>query len=282
LNSAFLRTIESTAQRFSPFEGRCMERAVGYEDDTIYVEGVMDIANRARARELPGHSLFIVTKRLIKKSTEKWEAPSYKLLQSVYHVLTKETNRMVDEHFHRFRCGRLHQDVKSIVNRVLETCQASALRMIKQLLTMEGKAPFTLHEPNLVTSREQLLKGYREERWPQLRKGITHSRPEDLIARDEYDQALMYMANARAYFLIAFERFTDMVSMMIDQELLRGLDWDRGLNSALTKGLGITGPGSLQKATEYLQEPPDVRSRREKLSRKHERLLTARRELQNI
>lgn len=70
--------------------------------------------------------------------------------------------------------------------------------------------------------------------------------------------------------------------MMIDQELLRGLDWDRGLNSALTKGLGITGPGSLQKATEYLQEPPDVRSRREKLSRKHERLLTARRELQNI
>lgn len=178
--------------------------------------------SRARARELPGHSLFIVTKRLIKKSTEKWEAPSYELLQSVYRVLTKETNRMIDEHFHRFRCGRLHQDVKwvhffrlslklladrphvrrrSIVNQVLETCQASALRMIKQLLTMEGKAPFTLHEPNLVTSREQLLKGYREQRWNLLHNGINRLKPEELIARDEYDQALMYMANARAYFL---------------------------------------------------------------------------------
>ena len=47
---------------------------------------------------------------------------------------------------------------------------------------------------------------------------------------------------------VAYKRFTDMVPMAIDQELLRGLDWDRGLNSALTKGLEITGPGSLDKA----------------------------------
>lgn len=79
--------------------------------------------------------------------------------------------------------------------------------------------------------------------------------------------------------LVAFKRFTDMVPMTIDQELLRGLDWDRGLNSALTKCLGITGPGSLEKAKEYLQEPPDVRSRREDLMRKYERLLSAKREL---
>jgi len=73
-----------------------------------------------------------------------------------------------------------------------------------------------------------------------------------------------------------------MVSMMIDQELLRGLDWDRGLNSALTKGLGITGPGSLDKAKEYLQEPPDIKSRREILLKKRERLLSAKRELQTV
>ena len=73
-----------------------------------------------------------------------------------------------------------------------------------------------------------------------------------------------------------------MVPMMIDQELLRGLDWDRGLNSALTKGLGVTGPGSLEKAVGYLQEPPDVRSRRETLLRKLERLQAAKRELETI
>jgi hypothetical protein len=82
--------------------------------------------------------------------------------------------------------------------------------------------------------------------------------------------------------LVAFKRFTDIVPMMIDQELLRGLDWDRGLNSALTKGLGITGPGSLDKAKEYLQEPPEVKSRRENLLKRRERLLSAKRELQSI
>jgi len=73
-----------------------------------------------------------------------------------------------------------------------------------------------------------------------------------------------------------------MVPMMIDQELLRGLDWDRGLHSALTKGLGVTGPGSFNKAQEYLEEPPDIKSRRESLLKKRERLQSAKRELQTI
>jgi hypothetical protein len=73
-----------------------------------------------------------------------------------------------------------------------------------------------------------------------------------------------------------------MVPMMVDQELLRGLDWDRGLNSALTKGLGVTGPGSLEKAMEYLQESPDIKSRRETLLKKLERLQAAKRELDAI
>jgi hypothetical protein len=73
-----------------------------------------------------------------------------------------------------------------------------------------------------------------------------------------------------------------MIPMTIDQELLRGLDWDRGLHLALTKGLGTTGPGSLDKAKEYLQEPPDVRNRRESLQKKRERLQFAKRELQSL
>ena len=70
--------------------------------------------------------------------------------------------------------------------------------------------------------------------------------------------------------------------MTIDQELLRGLDWNRGLYTALTKGLGVTGPGSQDRAMEYLQEPPDIKSRRESLLKKRERLQSAKRELQSI
>ena len=123
---------------------------------------------------------------------------------------------------------------------------------------------------------------------------------EELIARDHYDQALLYMASARGYFQglhqflsspsggsftihsVAFKRFTDLVPMAIDQELLRGLDWDRGLQPTLAKGLGITGPGSLDKAKEYLRELPDIKSRRESLQKKRERLQAAKRELQSI
>ena len=73
-----------------------------------------------------------------------------------------------------------------------------------------------------------------------------------------------------------------MVPMAIDQELLRGLDWERGLHSTLTKRLEITGPGSLDKAKEYLREPQDVMNRRESLQKKRERLQLAKRELLSI
>jgi hypothetical protein len=70
--------------------------------------------------------------------------------------------------------------------------------------------------------------------------------------------------------------------MAIDEELLRGLDWDRGLQTALARGLEITGAGSLDKAKEYLREPQDVKNRRESLQKKLERLQRAKWELQSI
>ena len=67
---------------------------------------------RARSRELPNHSLYIVTKRLIKVATEKWDTPSHDLLEEVYDILVREVNQMVDERFHDFRYGDLHQRVR--------------------------------------------------------------------------------------------------------------------------------------------------------------------------
>ena len=70
--------------------------------------------------------------------------------------------------------------------------------------------------------------------------------------------------------------------MATDEELLRGLDWDRGLHLSLTKRLEITGPGSLEKAKEYLQEPSEIKNRRESLLKKRERLQSAKRAPQSI
>lgn len=67
---------------------------------------------RVRARELPDHSSYIVTKRLIKVSTEQWDTPSCDLLEKVYDILVKKVNKMVDDRFHRFCNGGLYQLVK--------------------------------------------------------------------------------------------------------------------------------------------------------------------------
>ena len=70
--------------------------------------------------------------------------------------------------------------------------------------------------------------------------------------------------------------------MAIDQELLRGLDWDRGIRTALIEGLDITGPDSTDRCRQFLQEPLDIQSRREDLLKRLERLRLAKRELQGL
>ena len=68
----------------------------------------------------------------------------------------------------------------------------------------------------------------------------------------------------------------------IDHELILGLARDRGLESALLKGLGVTGKDGFQRCKEYLQEPPQLMARREELSKKWRRLETAKLELMDL
>ena len=70
--------------------------------------------------------------------------------------------------------------------------------------------------------------------------------------------------------------------MTIDQELLRGLDWNRGVHAALVEGLEVAGSDSHERSSRFLQEPPDIQSRREDLMKKLERLRLAKRELQHL
>ena len=70
--------------------------------------------------------------------------------------------------------------------------------------------------------------------------------------------------------------------MTIDQELLRGLYWNRGVRAALLDGLEVTGSDNHERSRQFLQEPPDVQSRREDLSKRLERLRLAKRELRSL
>jgi hypothetical protein len=67
---------------------------------------------RARARELPDHCSFVVTRRLITGSIEQWGDPSRDLLEKVYDVLVKRVNAILDNRFERYQYGGLHYHVK--------------------------------------------------------------------------------------------------------------------------------------------------------------------------
>ena len=89
---------------------------------------------------------------------------------------------------------------RAIVDDVLEKCQASALEMIDKLLTMENKAPSTVHYPRLAFYKDGFLNAYRDARVAMFRRAGSRLSREELIARDVFDPTLVYMANARAYF----------------------------------------------------------------------------------
>ncbi|ESK87720.1 hypothetical protein Moror_1821 [Moniliophthora roreri MCA 2997] len=138
---------------------------------------------------------------------------------------------------------------------------------------------------------------------PEMQKVISalaaigvEAKPEDiqrLLPPDEMEPALKIMAEVRAYFqgeiphpnirsspiadfdsfAVAYKRFTDMIPLAIDYELVRGLE--RNLLQTLFTGLKIHGADGHRICGDFAQESPQIAGRREELSQKLERLLSA-------
>lgn len=70
--------------------------------------------------------------------------------------------------------------------------------------------------------------------------------------------------------------------MAIDYELVLGLYRNGALESALLKGLGLTGTEGQRRCGEFLQEPQNVVTRRQELRKRWERLDTAKKELMDL
>jgi len=79
---------------------------------------------------------------------------------------------------------------------------------------------------------------------------------------------------------VAFKRFVDYISMIIDFELLKG--FERTLNDALYKGLGLGEDQLRQRCSTFLKEDPDIVRRRDSLHQDLERFEAALADLQRI
>jgi len=283
---------------------------------TIFIDEVMDRANQAKTRELPDNYPFAVTKIFITDVIDGWDQPSYDLLEKCLKVLTVSVNKIVVEHFGKYPA--LYQRVTVVVNEVITKCYERTLQYIEWNLRCEIGV-FTLNEHYFQDYKTKFLTHYRGSRQKGLKKSLIetledHCKSEaqlvngvdqrpvtriltglnelgvqagvmdlpKMMESDPYEPALEIMASVRAYFQVAYKRFVDNVPMTIDQELLRGLDCDRGIENALLDGLGVGGPTGHQRCLELLQEPSNIMIRREDLSKKLKRLETAKTQLMEL
>ncbi|KAG2338315.1 hypothetical protein BDR05DRAFT_893920 [Suillus weaverae] len=287
------------------------------KSEEIYIDDVLNHAQRARTRELPDNYPFIVQQTYIQEFTEKWEIPSQTLFDKVHDILKNDLSVLVHEHFGKMgRGGALHS-VLMIVNEHLDAAAKQAKEKIDWLLELE-KAPTTLNVHYYSDYKTKFLgyyKGCRDhgELTAKLQNyrapDTTHMSPNrgqtfqqavhkalaglteaglsvqagdlpKLLPVDPMEPALLIMAGVRAYFQVAYKRFADMVPLAIDYEIVRGLH--KGIEQALLDGLSLTGPDAYERCKLMVQEPSSVASKRTELQKKLDRLHAASSELRKL
>lgn len=79
---------------------------------------------------------------------------------------------------------------------------------------------------------------------------------------------------------MAYKRFTDIVPIAIDHEIVLGLQ--NGIDRALQEGLQITGPEGYNRCKSMLEEQISVVTARQEIQEKMQRLQAAREELRQL
>ncbi|TFY77283.1 hypothetical protein EWM64_g6731 [Hericium alpestre] len=310
LIGAFTRAVEqhTIAPEFLPWERHVSKGSSAYAaspqfltseescippgNTELYIDEVMRRANTAVTRELPGNFPFIVIKQFILEVVQKWHAPSNSLFDSTKTILLEHMQNVVDEHFQKFGHGGLKQRVSSIVATHIRARADQAAERLAFLLKLEAE-PYTRNHHYFQDYRSKFFKHYKDlrKRGPQevLGKlsgaypGREHNyglpvRPAS-PPPDVMDPALGIMADVRAYFQVAYKRFVDNVPMTLDQALV--LDISKGLDKVIFQGLGVNGEDFAESCRRFLAEPESIRTQRQQLVRKKERLLSARTEIED-
>ncbi|KAI1783496.1 P-loop containing nucleoside triphosphate hydrolase protein [Ganoderma leucocontextum] len=272
------------------------------------------IPHRARTRELPGYVPFVVNQEYIAAITQEWKGPTAKLFHKVHATLVKHVKELIAQQFAQYPL--LQSRVTTITTDFLTHSANGTLKRLRWLLELESR-PRTLNEgsyfeyasafwahykgwrPTTLSSgdgdprttftgrlddpsQHDFHKGLKEVMGGLAKMaihGVKQGDVANLLEGDRYDTALEIMGSVRAYFQVAHKRFTDNVPMVIDYELVLGLDRDQALEKALRKGLGIGREDAVAQCAEFVKEPRHVAERRGELLKKRERLETGRREL---
>ncbi|KAF9258347.1 P-loop containing nucleoside triphosphate hydrolase protein [Marasmius fiardii PR-910] len=227
------------------------------ETDGIYIEEVQQRTNN-------------VEESFIKEITQHWTDPAQTYCEEVYETSLDQIDVVIKKHFKDFGQGHLERQIRNMFAR---NTNRLAIDWIGYDL------------------RDKLLEFYKklrqEDKHPDLMKA-TRKQPspfsfgcsDPLLPIDEMEPALKIMAEARAYFQVAYKRFADNVPLVVDYELVQGLE--RNLLEVLLQKLKIHSASGAQICKEFAQENSVIANRREELTTRLERLKSASRELMKM
>ncbi|KAF9258340.1 hypothetical protein L218DRAFT_1005081 [Marasmius fiardii PR-910] len=285
------------------------------ESDAIYIEEVLQRANDSRTRELPGNHPYVVEESFITEITERWTSPAQMYCEEVYETILGHVDAVVKKHFKDFGQGHLERQVSNIVQDHIRQRYDQSCDRLDWLVQLEGR-PLTSNTHYFSDYRDKFFGFYKrlrlEEKHPALMKscvqkpplafsfgtsdaympnalsalaqlGFTGLKPDDLqklLPGDEMEPALKIMAEVRAYFQVAYKRFSDNVPLVVDYELVRGLE--RNLLEVLLEKLRIHTVDGPEICQEFAQESSVIADKREELTTRLERLRNASRELTKL
>ncbi|KAK0224243.1 P-loop containing nucleoside triphosphate hydrolase protein [Armillaria fumosa] len=287
------------------------------DKNTIYIDELWTRALHARTRELPGNFPFIVKASFIYTFIEKWHKPAKALCHAVHRLLSQHAAKLVTRHFSTYGQGALEQRIQVYAQDYLKKQLERTEEKVDWLFSLED-LPFTLNTHYLADYNAKFFAYYKGARqrassgdvMSKLQgfqngvrtnsmqyttnsitnaisalsaigiEGIKANDLAKLLPPDQMEPALSIMAEVRAYFQVAYKRFTDIIPLAIDHDLVRGLN--RDLLETLSDRLGIYRPEGQELCERLAQENPQVSEKRKELEKKMERLRSASNELLNV
>ncbi|PBK61230.1 hypothetical protein ARMSODRAFT_1089911 [Armillaria solidipes] len=287
------------------------------DSNTVYIDELWTRALHARTRELPGNFPFIVKASFIYTFIEKWKGPAKVLCHAVHRILSEHAERLVSRHFSSYGQGALEQRIQLFVQDYLKLQLQRTEEKVDWLYSLED-LPFTLNTHYLADYNAKFFAYYKGARQrassgdviSKLQgfqngvrttsvqyttanitnaisalsaigiEGIKANDLSKLLPPDQMEPALSIMAEVRAYFQVAYKRFTDIIPLAIDHDLVRGLN--RDLLETLSDRLGIYRPEGKELCERLALENPQVSEKRKELEKKMERLRSASNELLNV
>ncbi|QRW19971.1 myxovirus resistance protein [Rhizoctonia solani] len=257
-----------------------------------WLNDVVELAEGARTRELPGEFPFAVTEELIMRTLHLWRQPVKDVFGRAERIFVRRLTALVEAHFGQYTHGGLRAVVQKIVLEKLEEFTSFTLNSHYYL---DYKEKFLKHYATFRNNRSALGRSLRAKPSPRWEREETVADPLEAalenLRRAGFDnlnrQDLVKLLPAdfshkrrlrswqvrehtiKVYLSIIDKRFSDTVPLAIDHRYVRG--FEKAIQSTLSivrKRAELNDRKErLEAARMELMEVPGVVAMRERLSK---------------